>query len=322
MRLMAVSIAFLLSLAASGAAAHALRSAHLELRELDAERALALLTSTVPLKDVTVSLETGCSTKSLGKAAKLKLAYSMHCDAPIAGTRLVVDNLPGQLASVTLTYLPLSSMPRTRLVTFEESATSTITMPLSDESASPDHPVDYLALGVEHILLGWDHLLFLLGVLALVEAWRRLLVPLLLFTVAHSVCLTVTALDMFRVSSQAAELCIALSLFFTARLIMQTRGRRAVSDASLRATCLLFGLVHGFGLAGALIGLGMPKDSVVSALLLFNLGIEAGQMLFILIASWCLVRFCRLFSDSPVRTSIAYLLGVTGSYLSMARLLA
>ena len=141
---------------------------------------------------------------------------------------------------------------------------------------------NYLALGFEHILLGPDHLLFVLGLLLLIAGARRLVGAITSFTLGHSLTLAIAVLDGIRVSQRLVEVGIAISLVIVALELVRSD---ASSVSLLRARPWLaafgFGLLHGLGFAGALREAGLPADEVPYALLFFNVGIEAGQLVFI-----------------------------------------
>jgi hydrogenase/urease accessory protein HupE len=140
----------------------------------------------------------------------------------------------------------------------------------------------YLGLGVEHILLGIDHLLFVLALLFLVQGWRRVIITITAFTVAHSITLAAATLGLVHVPQAPVEASIALSIVFVATEIVRSRmGRVSVAERWPWVIAFVFGLLHGFGFAGALREVGMPEDAIPLALLCFNIGVEVGQLLFI-----------------------------------------
>ena len=140
----------------------------------------------------------------------------------------------------------------------------------------------YFALGVHHILLGFDHLLFVLALLLIVCGGRRIVVTITAFTIAHSITLAAAALDVVMVPAPPIEAMIALSIVFVACEVV--RGLRGTPGATARAPWLVaftFGLLHGLGFASALSEIGLPHNAVPQALLFFNGGVEAGQLLFV-----------------------------------------
>ena len=159
----------------------------------------------------------------------------------------------------------------------------------------------YTVLGIEHILSGFDHLLFVLALLILVDGGRRLIATVTAFTLAHSLSLAAAALGLVHVPGPPVEAAIALSIVFVAGEIMHGRqGRPGLTQRHPWVVAFTFGLLHGLGLASALAEVGLPPLSIPVALLFFNLGVEIGQLMFIaavrlVIAAWR--RAVRRFSE-------------------------
>src|SRR5436190_23815258 len=140
----------------------------------------------------------------------------------------------------------------------------------------------YTVLGIEHIVTGFDHLLYVFGMLILVGRWRRIVVTMSAFTATHSLTLTAAALGWVHVPQPPVEACIALSILFVAREIVQAhRGRPGITTRWPWFVSFAFGLMHGFGFAGALVEIGLPQSSIPIALLFFNVGVEIGQLMFV-----------------------------------------
>ena len=140
----------------------------------------------------------------------------------------------------------------------------------------------YTVLGIEHILTGFDHLLYVLAMLILVRGWRRIVVTMSAFTATHSLTLTAATLGWVHVPQPPVEACIALSIVFVAREIVQAhRGQAGLTARWPWAVSLSFGLMHGFGFAGALAEVGLPVGAIPAALLFFNVGVELGQLTFV-----------------------------------------
>ncbi len=161
----------------------------------------------------------------------------------------------------------------------------------SETRQGPAQLTPYFGIGVEHILLGPDHLLFVLGLLLLLRqtgsGWRTLLGTITAFTIAHSVTLALAILAGITLPSTPVEIVIALSILLLATEIYRypQRQRQGLPPTFTASKPWLvafgFGLLHGFGFAGALAEIGVPQDAAVWALLLFNLGVELGQLLFV-----------------------------------------
>ena len=140
----------------------------------------------------------------------------------------------------------------------------------------------YLKLGVEHILLGIDHLLFVLALILIAPNTRQLILAITAFTVAHSITLAAATLGFVNVPPPPVEAAIALSIAFVAAEIIRARERKAgIAARAPWVVAFAFGLLHGFGFAGALSEVGLPTGNIPVALLFFNVGVEIGQLLFV-----------------------------------------
>jgi hydrogenase/urease accessory protein HupE len=140
----------------------------------------------------------------------------------------------------------------------------------------------YLQLGVEHILSGIDHLLFVLALMLLVTGWKRLVATITAFTVAHSITLAAATLGFVTVPGRPVEACIALSIVFVASEIVRARqGNPGMAQRWPWLVAFIFGLLHGFGFAGVLSEVGLPQNAIPLALAFFNIGVELGQLAFI-----------------------------------------
>jgi hydrogenase/urease accessory protein HupE len=140
----------------------------------------------------------------------------------------------------------------------------------------------YTVLGIEHILTGFDHLLFVLALLILVQGTRRLIATITAFTVAHSLTLFAATLGWLNVPGPPVEAVIALSIVFVAGEIVRARqGQPGLTQRRPWIVAFSFGLLHGLGFAGALAEVGLPPLAIPMALLFFNVGVEIGQLVFI-----------------------------------------
>lgn len=178
----------------------------------------------------------------------------------------------------------------------------------------------YTLLGVEHILTGVDHLLFVVGLLFLVGFRRRLIWTITAFTAAHSLTLACSALGLLVLRSAPVEASIALSIVLVAGEALHKRETLARRWPALVA--FLFGLVHGLGFAGALKEIGLPENHLLVALLTFNVGVELGQLLTVG-ACWCLWRVSsRWPATQRLRTVLLYMIGSVAAYWSWLRVAA
>jgi hydrogenase/urease accessory protein HupE len=152
----------------------------------------------------------------------------------------------------------------------------------------------YLKLGVEHIMLGVDHLLFVLALILIAPNTRQLVMAITAFTVAHSITLAAATLGFVNVPPPPVEAAIALSIAFVASEIIRAReGKVGIAARAPWVVAFAFGLLHGFGFAGALSEVGLPAGHIPVALLFFNVGIEIGQLLFVAVVLG-LAAFFRL----------------------------
>ncbi|MES1161646.1 MAG: HupE/UreJ family protein, partial [Rhizobacter sp.] len=178
----------------------------------------------------------------------------------------------------------------------------------------------YLLLGVEHILTGIDHLLFVIGLLFLVGFNRRLLWTITAFTAAHSLTLASSALGWLVLRPPPVEATIALSIVLVAAEALHRRETLARRWPALVA--FLFGLVHGLGFAGALKEIGLPDNHLLVALLTFNVGVEIGQLMTVG-AAWLLWRATARWPQlMTARTAALYGIGSVAAYWSWLRVAA
>jgi hydrogenase/urease accessory protein HupE len=180
----------------------------------------------------------------------------------------------------------------------------------------------YTVLGVEHILTGFDHLMFVIALLFLVGFNRRLLLTITAFTLAHSLTLASSALELLTLRSPPVEATIALSIMLVAAEALNTRA--TVSRRWPALVAFLFGLVHGLGFAGALKEIGLPPNHLSVALITFNVGVELGQLSVVGLA----FLVYRAFSSRPqfapkfalARAPSLYLIGCIAAYWSLDRI--
>ncbi len=195
---------------------------------------------------------------------------------------------------------------------------------------------DYLLLGIEHIIGGFDHLLFVLGLLVIARTARRILLTVTGFTLAHSITLSLSAMGLLSLPIVPVEAAIALSILFLAHEI----SRQQKDSLTYRYPLLIsfgFGLLHGLGFASALGEIGLVRNEVLVSLLFFNLGVEAGQVLFILAVMalvWVLNGVAGKLAGKPsapvngadgavttrrVELAAAYVIGVPSAYWLIER---
>lgn len=184
----------------------------------------------------------------------------------------------------------------------------------------------YTWLGIEHILRGVDHLLFVFALLLIVNSTRRLVATITAFTVAHSITLAAATMGLVQVPQQPVEAVIALSILFLAMEIVH--GKRGRPGAAARLPWLvafIFGLLHGFGFAGALAEVGLPQQAIPLALVFFNLGVELGQLLFVavvLLLGWVLHQLKQIRLVELAETVAVYSIGSLATFWLFERVSA
>ncbi len=202
---------------------------------------------------------------------------TLSCATSLTGETIRIDGL-----SSTLTDVLVRFERRDGTVQVSRLTPAAPSFVVEESPSALEVATTYLTIGVEHILFGIDHLLFVLALLLVVQGWRRLVATITAFTVAHSVTLAAATIGLLSVPRQPVEAVIALSIVFVAgEIIHISQGRASMTRRRPWIVAFVFGLLHGLGFAGALSEVGLPEQSIPLALLLFNLGVELGQLLFI-----------------------------------------
>lgn len=188
---------------------------------------------------------------------------------------------------------------------------------------------DYTVLGIEHILEGYDHLLFIVCLILLAGTFRRMLVTITGFTIAHSVTLAMAALGLVNVPVAAVEASVALSIVFVATELARD-DRHTLTWRHPIAVSSTFGLLHGFGFAAVLSEIGLPQTEVPAALLFFNVGVELGQLAFIFLAVGTILLVRRLVPNlrdvelpdvlRRVQLPVAYVVGTLALFWTFDRI--
>jgi len=185
----------------------------------------------------------------------------------------------------------------------------------------------YLVLGFKHILEGIDHLMFILALLILVKGKRRLVMTVTAFTLAHSLTLAGATLQLVQIPRPPVEAAIALSIMFVASEIMHSRsGNPGLTEKYPWVVAFIFGLLHGFGFAGALAQIGLPQSSIPIALLFFNVGVEIGQLFFIacvfsiIVLGGAIISRISMPRMAWVSTVPPYIIGSAAAYWTIQRL--
>ncbi|WP_170558141.1 HupE/UreJ family protein [Ruegeria atlantica] len=303
-----------LMLAAQTGYAHALDPGYLDLRQLTTNTWQVLWrkpdVNGSPM-DIDAVLPAQCTQRRgldpQSDGAAWIATWVVDCEGGIAGQTIVIDGLEQQRNDVLLRIQPISSEPSTFRFTPD---TPVLTIP--ERPSTWSVLTSYFRLGFEHILEGWDHLLFVFALFVLVRDPWRLVGAVTAFTVAHSITLALATLGVLNVPGPPVEAVIALSIVFLALEILNRKdGKLRLSEQYPWIVCFCFGLLHGLGFAGALADIGVPTDDIVAALLAFNVGVEAGQLLFIAALS-ALIFASRLVLPALFQKAGAVATPVTG----------
>ncbi len=204
--------------------------------------------------------------------------WRLRCEDGLIGKQVVISGLTSSRTDVLVRIVRDQGIEQLIRLTPSNSAFT-----IKAEESFYEISTTYLTLGFEHILVGFDHLLFVLALLFLVGNWPRLIWTITTFTVAHSITLAAASFGLINVPQTLIEALIALSIVFVAIEVLNAhRGRFGIAVRMPWLVAFIFGLLHGFGFAGALSEIGLPQHAIPFALLFFNIGVELGQLAFVM----------------------------------------
>lgn len=251
--------------------------------------------------------------------ASLISVGELACAGPLTGGQVGLAGMESSFTDALLRVAPLGGPVQVERLTPDRAMATVATVPGRWRVAGT-----YLALGVEHILAGYDHLLFVLALVLLLMRTGAVVKAVTAFTVAHSITLAGTTLGLFGLAQAPVEALIALSILFLAvEIVKQAPGQSRLSERASWLVAFLFGLLHGFGFAGALREIGLPEGDVPTALLTFNLGVEAGQLVIVAgtLGAMALLKRVRPALLRPVVVTSSYLIGTTAAFWFIERLI-
>ena len=255
---------------------------------------------------------------SMATGGAMITRWSVSCSGGIATGNIRIDGLENTMTDVLVRVVHQDGM--TQMVRLTPSETS---FEVAAETTSTEVIKVYTALGIEHILLGVDHLLFVFALLLIVNGWRRLIGTITAFTLAHSITLFAATLGWVHVPQAPVEAVIALSILFLATEIIHNRqGKPGMAKRFPWLVAFIFGLLHGFGFAGALAEIGLPEQSIPLALLFFNVGVELGQLLFVaavVSAGWVLRKLVAEKTLQGSEVAASYVIGSLSAYWVIER---
>ena len=269
-------------------------------------------------------LPTGC--KVTGEPSReisgisLVTTSSVVCQGDVSGKSIGLSNFEASQTDVLVRVQPLGRPVQALRLTPAE--------PNAEIKAKPDRwqvARTYFVTGVEHILFGYDHLLFVVSLVLLLSGFWTIAKAVTAFTVAHSITLIGTTLGFLGLPQRPVESVIALSILFLAVEIVKKRpDQPRLSERIPWVVAFGFGLLHGFGFAGALNEIGLPESDVPTALLTFNLGVEAGQLVIVAL-SLALLELLRRFAAAlmhPALQIAAYGIGTISAFWFIERTFA
>ena len=227
--------------------------------------------------------------------ARIEHGTYKNNSASLTGQRIVIDGLSALQTDVLLLIQLQDGIQHSAIL---RPASPEFTIPL--EASKFEIARDYWRMGTIHILEGVDHLLFVLALLLIVAGLGPLVKAITAFTVAHSITLAMATLDLVHIPAAPTEAIIALSILFLAsEIVHKHHGVRGITERYPWVIAFIFGLFHGLGFAGALSEVGLPQHEVPLALLMFNVGVETGQLLFIAVVLSVITLLKRLPFTAP-----------------------
>jgi hypothetical protein len=320
------ALALVLAVLASPAAAHESRPGFLELRETGPET-YALLWKKPTGGEVEIQIAPtvpdGCRLASADRQQMTPGAMivrgTLTCAGGLAGKTIAITGLEATITDVLVRLRHADGRLESHLL---RPVNPRVT--LGAASSAGERALGYLQLGWVHILLGVDHLLFVLGLLLIVQDRWTLVKTVTSFTLAHSITLAIATLGYARAPLPPLNAAIALSILFLGpEIVRRWRGESSFTIRHPWVVAFAFGLLHGFGFASGLTAMGLPQAEVPLALLLFNLGVELGQVAFVLLVVLLErafrvleVRWPRLIERLP-----GYAVGSLGAYWTIQRTL-
>ena len=244
--------------------------------------------------------------------------WSLTCATGIYKKQIRIDGLENTMTDVLVRIVHQDGV--TQMVRLTPSETG---FEVAAKTSNLDVIRVYTALGIEHILLGVDHLLFVFALLLIVRGWRRLVGTITAFTLAHSITLAAATMGYVHVAQAPVEAVIALSILFLATEVIHNRqGRPGLAKRFPWLVAFIFGLLHGFGFAGALAEIGLPQQSIPLALLFFNVGVELGQLLFVVAVvgvGWGLKKLLAQKVLNGGEVAASYLIGSLSAFWLIER---
>ncbi len=242
----------------------------------------------------------------------------LTCSKDLAGSQVGLAGMDAAFTDALLRVAPMGRPVQAARLTQDRAMVEVAIQPDAWEVAR-----SYFVLGIIHILEGYDHLLFVIALVLLIGRLGMVVKAATAFTVAHSITLIGSTLGLVGLAQAPVEALIALSIVFLAvEVVKRDPDDPHLAERAPWIVAFLFGLIHGFGFAGALREIGLPESDIPTALLTFNLGVEAGQLV-VISATMALIALFRRFAPQalrPATVTATYAIGITASFWFIERL--
>jgi len=258
--------------------------------------------------------------KTSVEATGVVASWEIDCARGLVAQTILVEGIAESQANVLLRLVLADGRSVRHVLTADEPS-----FVVPEQEGTLDVIVGYGRLGVEHILTGFDHLLFVLGLVLLVRGGRRFLWTVTAFTLGHSMTLALAVLGFVHLPQQPIEAGIAFRIYVLAIDLAPHESRKpTLLERAPWLAAGLFGLLHGLGFAGALAEVGLPQGDIPLALFSFNIGIEAGQLVFVgmVLVAWAELRALPVRWPSPVGYIPAYAMGTLAALWFFQRVAA
>ncbi|AWW32208.1 HupE/UreJ family protein [Echinicola strongylocentroti] len=304
--------------------AHEIRPAYLQINQTS-ENTYQLLWKVPRRGDMVISLRpvfpddftlTEAGSRVMSESAVI-FHYTLTGKQPLEGNELKVHNLNKTLVDVLVNV----NYQNGEKVTLMLSPDSPSTM-IPGETKKWDVIMTYTILGVEHIWFGIDHLLFVLALIIITVGFKKIIKTITAFTLAHSITLSMAVLGVANLPGPPVEAVIALSIVFLAsEIIKKLHGEETLTSQKPWIVAFTFGLLHGFGFAGALADVGLPQTEIPLALAFFNIGVEIGQIIFVLVIL-AVLKALSFKRDWPLvlKKVPAYAIGAAAAFWTIERI--
>ena len=305
----------------TNAYAHEFRPGHLQLIEVDEEstryhviwKKPILLNTNVELDPIFSEecLVTDVAPPEVGNVA-LIFHWRTSCD--LGQSSIHINGLPYSHTDVLVSLATLDGETATYVLRPDRP-----TLNLKDQIPTA---LSYFIIGIEHLIFGIDHVLFVIGLFLFMRDPIALIKTITAFTAAHSITLALSVLELVKLDPGPTEAVIALSIFFLAMELVKEESKRSrLTQGRPWVMAFIFGLLHGLGFAGALADIGLPKDGLWVSLLLFNVGIEVGQVAVILMLATFAWILSRLGWQKYFNKGAAWSMGCLATFWTIDRTL-